>query len=262
MRDDLQLGNGNVRLPWKKLRSFEVEGDIGVALPVNEINTSADIVYDEKMKNVVHIKSDDLKRRKFKDGVGYRDACGQVWIYYDCPPYNSITIPWFSKCDDGIIYLSYVPEEILSDFHEDKIRDISLERIEKDTKENEELYNEEELKFLNAATSVYKPEIKEEDDFLKKVVKKLLLKLEININRFAPKFQEKYELTNMRTALQNKTKTSTKVFSKWMELLNSNFTLIVKTKDDADPKMKGYIIYNSKDNSIKYVDELHRDDIL
>lgn len=235
MRDDLHLGDGNARLPWKKMKTFMVEGTID---------------------------SKNEKQSKFKDGKGYLGKDGQVWIYYDTPPKTTGTIPWFSMVDGKLVFAKDVIDEVLDEFNEKNIRDISLETIEKETKENEELYNEEELKFLNAATSVYTPEIKEEDDFLKKVVKKLLLVLQININRFAPTFQYKYELTNMRTALQNQTKTSTKVFSKWMELLNSDFTIIVKTKDGADPSMDGFIVYNSKDNSIRYVDEIHKDDII
>ena len=240
------------RLAYKKMTNFIIDGDLKDFISIDTIEPG--------------MKTEDVKMvQDLHDRHGYVDANGIVWIFYEnkrIRPLSGGTIPWFSFID-GVFYttkkISKEAEEI---FVKENVKDISLDSIKENTSENEELYNVDELNYLNSATSIYTPTINPEDDYLKKLVKYILLILKININKFNAQFQYKYTLTNMKTALQGKTKMSVKIFSQWMELLKSDFMIIVKAHDVNDGEhLDGYVIYDSKTNEIKHVDTLHEEDL-
>ena len=240
------------RLAYKKMTNFIIEGDLKEFLSIDVIEPG--------------MKSSDVKiMNSLRDRHGYVDANGVVWIYYEnkrIRPLSGGTIPWFSIIDGEFYSTKKISKEAEEIFVKENVRDISLDSIKENTSENEELYNVDELNYLNSATSVYTPTINPEDDYLKKLVKNILLILKININKFNAQFQYKYTLTNMKTALQGKTKMSVKIFSQWMELLKCDFKIIVNAHDiDDGEHLDGYVIYNSRTNEIKHVDELREDDL-
>lgn len=241
------------RLSYKKMTNFVIDGDLKdfIDLESYSLETGQTIKVDS-------VKEELINRH------GYVDENGRVWIYYSERTLlnNTATIPWFTINDGELLTCKKILSDAGDIFIKENVRDLSLDTIKETTEENEELYNEDELKYLNAATSVYTPTINEEDDFLKKMVKTLLLILKININRFTPQFKYKYTLTNLKTALQNKTKMSVKVFAVWMELLHCNFTIIIRNDGTIDENtLDGYIVYNSKTNEIKHTKEIRGEDI-
>lgn len=223
----LHVGFGNARLPFAKMKNIMVEG------------------YFHQLK-------DD--RTNFINGHGYiyKDM---VYVWYDIAPRKS-GIPYITWDDEEKkykIHYKNLSEEMKERFNVRNIRDMSMEKMEETLSECEDLYSEEELHWMNASQTVYTPEITIDDDFLKMLVKKMLLVLNININQFTPKFPMKHTLTNMKTALKKETKTSTTVFSKWMELFEAEFTIVVKLKK-PNKQMKGYVVYESANNTVRYVE--------
>lgn len=253
---------GTARLSYKKMTNYIIDGNFS-----KFINLKEKLEPDLGME-VSFGKDDYLK--EFKERHGYIDDLGNIWIYFpnDRSFHTSVsTIPWFTIVENEDGYVLAFCKRVASDareiFTRGNVRDISINTIKKTTKEHEELYNDEELKYLNSATSVYTPQINEDDDFLKRIVKTLLINLRININRFTPQFKYKYTLTNLKTALQNKTKMSVKVFAMWMEMLHTDFTIIVRSDGSTnESNLKGFIIYNSRTNEVTYKEEIKGDDIL
>lgn len=197
-----------------------------------------------------------------KDGRCYADDDGNLWVYQKIMPKHNGYIPWFSiddKDEPKLVFSEIHVKEVKEAFNVNNVKNFSKDFIIETTKENEQLYDEDVLNSMNAATSVYTPKINDDDDFLKKIVKKFLISSKVNINQLQPKMQKKYTLVNMRSALQNATKTSTKVFSMWMELLHGDFIIVVKDNTKDKNKMTGYIVYDSKTNKVEKKDKLNDD---
>ena len=122
-------------------------------------------------------------------------------------------------------------------FHKEYLYKLDMTGIINNTNENEELYNEEALADMNAATSVFVPIINENDDPLKKLIKQAIIDKKIDINRLKHKMPQKYGLTNMKSALIGKTKMSISNFNIWCELLGISYYIELGNNgtDDINP---------------------------
>ena len=193
-------------------------------------------------------KNDKTKQGIFVDKKGYLDEDGNIWIFSGSgKPKNSNEYPYFWINDDGEKeFSSDVPELIKKTYNVDHLVDLSLATITMDTKPNEVLFDEKEIEDINAASAVFVPYIKETDDFLKKVVKNVIISMGVDINRLKSKTEKDYALSNMRQALVNDTKMSTVYFQKWMELLKCRFSIIVDNESpDIPDALKNPLIFES-----------------
>ena len=159
----------------------------------------------------------------------------EVWIFCKKKPpkvsRNSYPFFWI---EDGEFKFSN-PSEFMKDIYTtDNLRDLSLVNIINKTIPGEQLYNEQEILDINAASSTFTPRIEKDDDFLKKIVKVIINEKKIDINKLKSRVDLPYVLPNMRTALANKTKMSVVYFLSWMELLGCSFEIIVK--DNGEDK--------------------------
>ena len=163
------------------------------------------------------IKENDSKS-DYEDGKGYINSNDEIWIYVNKkPPKNAINAYpyfWFNK--DGIKEYSEPSVLMKNVFKVDSLQDISVLNIINTTDPNEQLYNEAEILDINASANFYIPIINKDDDFLKKIVKIIIIEKGIDINRLKSKTEMPYILPNMKTALQNKTKMSVSYFTAWI----------------------------------------------
>ena len=87
--------------------------------------------------------------------------------------------------------------------------------------------------------------------FLKKIVKQLIISKKIDINRLKHKLPEKYGLTNMKSALIGKTKMSINNFNMWFELLGATYEITVTDNGtDTQNPLIGQIRYSSDTNRL------------
>lgn len=178
------------------------------------------------------ITNEKSKKADFIDGKGYVDENNRVWIYcLNGEPKNSSAYPYFWIDETETKIFSEPPLNVLDQFNGDNIVNADLASIVQQTKDNEELFDEEEINDINASSAIYMPQIKNDDDFLKKIVKNTIIKKGININRLKTKTGEKYVLSNMKTALSGNTKMSVLYFIKWMEIMDCSFEVVVQDKD-------------------------------
>ena len=167
-----------------------------------------------------------------QDGIDYQDNKGYIdeksGKIYICSRFNApchLDVPILYVNEDGSInkkkeVLSPQTKEI---FRKEYLYKLDVNGIINNTGENEELYNEEALADMNAATSVFVPIINENDDPLKKLIKQAIIDKKIDINRLKHKMPQKYGLTNMKSALIGKTKMSISNFNIWCELLGISY---------------------------------------
>lgn len=133
--------------------------------------------------------------------------------------------------NEDIEYIDLREPFNMDDFDASNAYQLDYDTILNQTNGDEELYNEEVLTDMNAATSVFRPIINPEDDPLKKLIKQAIIDLEIDINSLKHKLPHKYALTNMKSALIGKTKMSITNFIVWAELLDLDFDFMIYSKE-------------------------------
>ena len=204
-----------------------------------------------KGERIFHVLDEIRDGVVFKNGKGYvRDNF--IWIFLNNSPTDS-KFPYFWY-EHGKLCFGKIRSEIKDDFLLEKSRPSSLIDTVYKVDPNQQLYDEEAISDMNAATSIYCPIIKESDDFLKKIIKQVILFKRININRLKSKMDKPYVLSNMKTALMNDTKMSVPNFSIWADLLGIRFTIIIEDNgNDITNPLKKRIIYDSLTD--QYIEE-------
>ena len=125
----------------------------------------------------------------YENGKGYINDKDEIWIYLDKKPMKTIAnaYPYFWFDKDGNKEYSEPSELMRTIFKIDSLQDISVLNIIKNTKPDEQLYNEAEILDINASANFYIPIINKDDDFLKKIVKLIIIEKGIDINRLKSK---------------------------------------------------------------------------
>ena len=161
----------------------------------------------------------------FVDNRGYVDKdTEKVYVYN---PKNK-HVPYIIVSDDGEVTKVDTDLKVYDEYFKlSNSYENSIYTILSTTPKDAVLYDEEALADMNAATSVFVPEIRPDDDPLKKIIKSAIINKGIDINRLKCKLPEKYALTNLKSALIGKTKMSISVFQTWCGLLELDFTFTV-----------------------------------
>ena len=192
------------------------------------------------------------------DGKGYIDIkTDKIWIFCEEKPnkafVNAYPYFWF---EGKFIKKSKPSLLIQTAYSVDNIQDLSLHNVIDKTIPGEKLYNEAEIMDINASSSFYIPTIHAGDDFLKKIVKIIIIEKGIDINRLKCKSDVPYKLANMKTALNNDTKMSVSYFASWMELLGCTFDVIIRDngEDTVNPLSNQHIYDFEKDKMSIIID--------
>lgn len=198
------------------------------------------LAYDSRYMTVLGPLEVDVV---FKHGKGYV-LNDQVWIFSNKKPTDS-KYPYFWY-EHGKILFGKVRDSIKDAFNVSNLKDLSLVNTVYKTDPKETLYDEEAISDMNAATSIFVPIIKDEDDCLKKLIKEVIIRKKININRLKSRMDKSYSLSNMKTALMNSTKMSVPNFIIWCDLLGISFDIFVQDNgtDQTNP-LKDTIHYSS-----------------
>lgn len=186
------------------------------------------------------------------DNKGYVDKeTGEIYICSkDNEPLHTDT-PILKVTNDGFEKIEVMNPTTKSVFVISNAYDLSTDTIIENTTGDEILYNEEALRDMNAATSIFVPTINDDDDALKKIIKQTIISKQIDINRLKHKMPQKYGLTNLKSALAGKTKMSIQVFCIWCELLGVDFEFILTDNGtDTQTPLYNNIHYISNKNKI------------
>ena len=218
---------GTLKLP--KLKSDD---------ETDEVVAEEDVEEEPKLEN----------SETYTDQKGYIDQDGFIWIYSASgKPFAANAYPyfWFDEKISNFKF-SDPPEDIKNKFSVANLSKMAIEAIIQNTEDNEVLFNEEEIADVNAGADVFVPCIKESDDFLKKIIKKVILDKNIDINRLKVKVDQKYQLPNMKAALKNDTKMSTNYYQTWTNLLDVDFQIIITDNgEDKQNPLRWTLIYDS-----------------
>lgn len=164
--------------------------------------------------------------KKLKKGYGYISG-NYVFIYR-----GRLTKYKNKKELDMGIYLddSKTPEEYMfvqpktkeecSKYNIDNVIELNLEKIFYDIQSHkDEFIDPEDIEIINNNSEIYIPTIKEDDDFLKYIVKKVIMMKKINLKNYKGRFSNPYALNNLKSGLKSNTKMSVPNFKLWEEIL-------------------------------------------
>jgi hypothetical protein len=90
-----------------------------------------------------------------------------------------------------------------------------------------------ECEFGEPEKGIFKVELSDKDDPLKRLIKVAIIKKHININRYKDRGSTPYLLNNMRSALKGTSKMMVPYFVNWCEILGLNFYLRVIDPSDG-----------------------------
>lgn len=204
------------------------------------------------------IKKGIVNKDFFTDGKGYVFPDGYVWIFQkNKPDHQANRFPYFWWESDTSIGRSNPGDETLQLFVESNIIDTSFNEIVKTTSPDDVLYDERALNDMNSSTKLFRPVIKDTDDFLKKLVKSVIIEKEIDITRLKSRMTKVYSLPNMVAALKGTTKMSVSYFMNWMEILGCDFQVMIldNGSDQTDPLKDDLLFDSTNGNVINYPKE-------
>lgn len=215
-----------------------------------------ELTYDEDiMKELGDVTSKKLTVADFKENKGYVDDEGYIFIFRENPSRKE-TIPWFtiimnSEGKPALKFNQYRNEELRKAFRIERVGDLSMKRIIDESSPDDVLYDEQVLNDIMNATSKFIPEIKDEDDFLKKVIKTIILEKDVDVHKYKKLMKHSYELSNLLQSLTGKTKISPFVFLIWMELMGCHFKLTVQDNgSDKQNPLPFTVEYDSKRDAV------------
>ena len=211
---------------------------------------------NERTVSVNGVMKENDSSKDYEDGKGYINDKDEIWIYAEKKPSTTVVnaYPYFWFNEDGKKEYSDPSELMRNIFKIESLQDISILNIIEKTDPNEQLYNEAEILDISASANFYIPIINKDDDFLKKIVKLIIIEKGIDINRLKSKTEMPYILPNMKTALQNKTKMSVSYFTAWMELMGCSFDVVIKDNgtDTVNPLKQPYV-YDTETDSMSVI---------
>lgn len=223
------------------------------------------LTYDADILGELEAGEKTLTVADFEENRGYVDESGYVHIFREHPS-DSELIPWFTVImgDDGKPKLKFNKrrsEETRAAFRIERVGDLSIKNIIDTTTDGEVEYDPEVLNDIMRATSTFIPDIKDNDDFLKKLIKTIIIEKGVNVHKYKKKMQHSYELSNMLQGLSGTTKISPFVFAMWMELLGCDFEIkIVDNRTDSQDPLKDPVVYKSKTNEIRIMGKEQHDE--
>ena len=93
----------------------------------------------------------------------------------------------------------------------------------------------EDVEIINNNAETYVPTIKDDDDFLKYLVKRMIIDKKINLRNYKDSFPNEYALNNMKSGLNRSTKMTVTNFKSWCEILGIKWTITVE--DDGTDRI-------------------------
>jgi hypothetical protein len=201
---------------------------------------------------VIFIDDEVYEVYTFNKIVKLKDKCAYViddyvYIYHgDCEMVNE-DIPGIYLVDNNI-YFNKPNKENRSKYTIDKIVDTEevSDRIFNLIESGKvAMATVEDIDIVNNNANVFTPVIHPDDDFLKIIIKKVILDKKINLKNYAHKFKDDSMMTNMKSSLGKSTKMTVSYFKIWCEVLGINWDMTISDNGtDKDAPLMNEIQVN------------------
>lgn len=213
------------------------------------VNVVGEVNFNDLEDLVCKIYNHELHNRK-----GYIDlASGIVWIYMKEPPVHKSEAPYFwIDTELNELNQSSPSNDIMEQASVDNIRNQSTENLLEDVRNNKQMIYDHHLQELTQTASAKTfPLFKTYDDFLKLIVKAVLIDKNYSLNALPQAGALSHLINNMRQALTGTTKMSTTYFNQWSDIVGFKVTLIVEENgDDPMHVLERPLVYKSEFNKM------------
>lgn len=200
-----------------------IEGDetIYPVIPFNyEIELKKDKAYLKEGYAYIY-RGNINKKKKFKSGL-FTDDKGECFFYMD--------------------------DEEKEKYSFDNIKDDSIVSIIKRANSISPKLQKKLIKDINKSADVYLPEIDENDDVFKRLIKMILLEKKISLKDYKNKFKKTHDITNIKASLDTKTSPDGKRGAltvnnawKWADVLDMDVYVEFRDKKDSqEPTFKTF----------------------
>lgn len=199
----------------------------------------------------------DFKKGEHEDGKGYvADNC--IWEYTDNVleedelGIGDYPVIGFNEEGEVVTRLSLMGKTVPLRKAINKRLSVICENTPEDAD-----YSKDVSTIPHASSiGIYVPEILEEDDFLKKLIKTVFLIKQVSTAKYRKKMNKTYAFSNLFQGLNSSTKISTIVWQTWIEILGIDCMIILKDSgtDNEDP-IGNYVVYKSRNDTITTVDK-------
>ena len=115
---------------------------------------------------------------------------------------------------------------------------INKEKLIRNIKRDKEKILENRNDYMNTcrvgicSEEIFSPIINDDDDKLVRIVKKILIKNQKPMAAYASKFESQMQMSNFKRSLGLNNTMSFAKFSKWMEILDYDWKLVLKKKQE------------------------------
>lgn len=166
---------------------------------------------------------------KLKKGFGYIHD-NYVYIYQGRTTTGSnLEHGLYLDRDDNPVFVLPDSERERKKFHVNNIIELDIGRIFDELKDNEDKFMApEDIEVINNNKEIYTTTIREQDDFLKYIVKRAINDKQVNLKNYRDKFSNQYMLNNMKGGLNKNTKMTVTNFKVWCEVLGLKWTMTIE----------------------------------
>lgn len=173
------------------------------------------------------------KDEKLKEGYAYVMNNDLVYPYrgkYD--PILSKKPGLYSKKDTHIKIP--FPKSKWDDYSADRIISIDVRAIIKEINRDPHFIDDETVEEALSNGEMLRPVIKESDDFLKYLIKRIILIKGVSVSHCKKFYNKNHEFPNLKQALEKDTKMTVTNFKRWADLLNFDYKVIITDKEGKD----------------------------
>lgn len=186
-----------------------------------------------------------IKGTKLKKNMAYIKG-DLVYVYRGKYKEDESVLPGIYKHKDKYIFIE--PEGSKREKYSiDNVNELSTTGIFEKVEDNVENFIQlSDIEIINNNSEIFTPTIREEDDFLKYIVKKAILDKKINLKNYKDRFSNEYALNNMKSGLNKSTKMTVPNFVKWCEILGLDWEMVIKDsgEDNINPLSEDIIVSN------------------
>lgn len=159
-----------------------------------------------------------------------------VYIYRGKLRKDDIQIPGsiYKNKDGKIIWLAHDPD-VREKYRLSNCKELSKEKIEEALNDPNTKIKQVLPELLdNNDGEIFAPQIRDNDDLLKRVIKTTLQKMNLNIKTLRSKFDNDYDLNNLKSQLIKEGAMSSKYFRRWVEILGIEVEVIVTNQPGSN----------------------------
>lgn len=176
--------------------------------------------------------------KKLKKGFGYIKG-NFVYIYrgkLSKHDKKDLKPGIYSKDTGEYVFVEPTTENEKETYSVNNVIELNIDKIfDEISTKKDQFVDAEDIEVINNNAEIFVPKIKENDDFLKYIVKKAIIDKKINLKNYRHKFTNQYALNNMKSGLQKDTKMTVTNFKIWCEVLGLKWKMIVE--DDGTDKI-------------------------